>query len=74
MADLKYHKIGTFKDKLLDLQIQNICQWMRNMFFTPVFSPNLPIYANNAAALAGGLTAGQVYRTATGQMMITYDV
>jgi hypothetical protein len=28
----------------------------------PVF-PALPIYANNAAAVAGGLTAGKKYRT-----------
>lgn len=29
-------------------------------------------YADNAAALAGDLTAGQFYRTATGQLMIVY--
>ena len=31
----------------------------------------LPTYADNAAALAGGLTAGRVYRTTTGQLMVT---
>lgn len=31
-----------------------------------------PTHADNAAALAAGLTAGDVYRTATGQLMITY--
>lgn len=30
---------------------------------SPLQVPNLPIYANNAAALAGGLTAGAFYRT-----------
>lgn len=29
-------------------------------------------FADNAAALAGGLVAGDVYRTATGQLMITF--
>ena len=33
---------------------------------------NLPVYADNAAALGGGLTAGQIYRTSTGVLMVTY--
>lgn len=33
---------------------------------------NPPVYADNAAALSGGLTASQVYRTSTGVLMITY--
>ncbi len=32
----------------------------------------LPVYADNAAALAGGLIAGQMYRTATGDLKIVY--
>lgn len=32
----------------------------------------LPVYADNAAALAGGLVAGQLYRTSTGQLMIVF--
>lgn len=31
-----------------------------------------PTYADNAAALAGGLTAGTVYKTATGQLMVVF--
>jgi hypothetical protein len=31
-----------------------------------------PTYADNTTALAGGLVAGDVYRTATGQLMIAY--
>lgn len=31
---------------------------------------NLPTYANDAAAGAGGLIAGQFYATATGQVMV----
>ena len=32
----------------------------------------LPVFANNAAAIAGGLQAGQMYRTATGDLKIVY--
>ena len=32
----------------------------------------LPVYADNTAALAGGLIAGQMYRTATGVLKIVY--
>ncbi|MFA5927811.1 MAG: hypothetical protein WC838_00715 [Candidatus Margulisiibacteriota bacterium] len=32
----------------------------------------LPTYADNTAALAGGLTAGAFYRTATGVLMVVY--
>jgi hypothetical protein len=32
----------------------------------------LPVYADNAAALAGGLVAGEMYRTATGDLKIVY--
>lgn len=37
-----------------------------------VYLPYLPTYADNAAALSGGLTAGQVYKTSTGVLMIVY--
>jgi hypothetical protein len=30
----------------------------------------LPTYANNAAAVAGGLIAGDVYKTSTGELRI----
>jgi len=32
----------------------------------------LPVYADNTAALAGGLTAGAFYRTSTGVLMVVY--
>lgn len=32
--------------------------------------PNLRVYASNALALAGGLTVGTIYRTATGELRI----
>lgn len=33
---------------------------------------NTPTYADNTAALAGGLVAGDIYRTSTGVLMIVY--
>ena len=33
--------------------------------------PNLPTYADNAAATTGGLVAGDVYKTSTGELRIT---
>jgi len=32
----------------------------------------LPVYADNAAALAGGLEANAIYRTATGEVRAVY--
>lgn len=32
----------------------------------------IPTYADNAAAVAGGLAAGKLYRTATGDVMVVY--
>ena len=37
-----------------------------------LFLSNVPVYADNSAATSGGLVAGQVYRTSTGVLMITY--
>lgn len=33
---------------------------------------SIPTYSDNASAIAGGLTTGKFYRTATGQLMIVY--
>lgn len=33
---------------------------------------SMPVYADNAAATAGGLSVGDQYRTSTGQLMVTY--
>jgi len=35
--------------------------------------PDLPEHADNAAALGAGLTAGRLYRTATGVVMVVYS-
>ena len=38
--------------------------------FTSLKLTALPIYANNAAAIAGGLIATDVYKTSTGELRI----
>ena len=35
-------------------------------------NPGLPVFSGNAAALAGGLIAGDMYRTSTGVLMVVY--
>ena len=37
-----------------------------------IYLPGLPIYADNATALLGGLIVGYVYRTSTGELRIVY--
>jgi hypothetical protein len=39
---------------------------------TAIKNAGLPVYADNAAALAGGLVAGEMYRTAAGILMVVY--
>ena len=39
---------------------------------TAIKNAGLPVYADNAAALAGGLVAGEMYRTAAGVLMVVY--
>jgi len=38
--------------------------------FTKISMSNVPEYANNAAALAGDLAVGDVYKTSTGELRI----
>lgn len=56
-------KLFVFEDKNLDKQVQEIVQSA---------TKPLPVFANNAAALAGGLKAGTDYRTETGTRMVVY--
>jgi hypothetical protein len=37
---------------------------------TTITLTNVAVFADNAAALAGGLAVGEVYRTATGELRI----
>jgi hypothetical protein len=43
-----------------------------NYFGGDIEAPNMAIFADNAAALAGGLAVGTFYRTSTGQLMIVF--
>jgi hypothetical protein len=43
-----------------------------NLTVTGTSNFNAPVYADNTAALAGGLVAGDVYRKSDGTLMITY--
>lgn len=45
----------------------------KNILFGEIFMlPNLPVYADNAAATSGGLPTGALYRTSTGDLKVKY--
>ena len=48
---------------------QKLRSWLK---MTSIDGGSIPTYANNAAALAGGLVAGAFYRTSTGVLMVVY--
>ena len=54
------HKLKRYDDPVLDRQIEELCAEMRRI------KTGLPTYVDNAAAIAGGLTAGQNYWTPAG--------
>ena len=39
--------------------------------FSAIFA-DLPVYTDNAAAISDGLSAGDIYRTSTGVLMVVY--
>lgn len=47
-------------------------QWMQffQLLLAQPLSLDLPVYANNAAATAGGLQAGQLYRTSADPALV----
>lgn len=65
------NKIATFPQPL-DRQILEIAEGIKNADILTLKVRNLKVYADNAAALAGGLSAGQFYRTSTGTVMVVY--
>ena len=63
----------------VDSQTPIIAAWLNdvNDFVYAGQGPNgftltLQTYADNASAIAGGLSANQLYKTATGQVMVVY--
>jgi hypothetical protein len=73
-------------NKFLQVQIDTGNGWMdmgtQQLLSTPysmhsatsgaIKNPGLPVFADNTAALAGGLVAGDMYRTASGDLKIVY--
>jgi hypothetical protein len=54
----------TISDKLIGTDAENT-NATKNFLIADILSlplPNVPVYANNAAAILGGLVAGNVYR------------
>ena len=65
----------SISDKLIGTEVTNSNE-TKNYTIGDILSlplPNVPVYANNAAALAGGLVAGNVYRiTATDYLGVVH--
>jgi hypothetical protein len=65
----------TYNDKLIgtDAEDQNKTKNFTVGDILRLPLPNVPVYPNNAAAIAGGLVVGRVYRiTGTGQLGVVY--
>lgn len=70
IRDLAWHNlVAKLKEVLLETleNIENI--WSRVKALESTVN-SMPTYANNAAALAGGLAIGALYKTATGEVRI----
>jgi hypothetical protein len=65
----------SYSDKLIGTDAQDSNN-TKNFTIGSILSlplPSVPVYANNAAALAGGLVAGNVYRiTGTDQLGVVH--
>jgi hypothetical protein len=67
-------------DLLLGTEIKEDGNLTKNFTVGSIFSLmnqvgflGLPVYANNAAAIVGGLTEGNVYRTSLGAIMVVFN-
>ena len=65
-----FDTIDKLKDVLLETleNIENIWSRVKDL----ENSSDLPIYADNAAATAGGVGVGKQYRTSTGVLMVRF--
>ena len=52
----------SFERRLL-VKLNELFSQYRKTINNLITNPNLPVYANNAAAIAGGLVEGDFYRT-----------
>ena len=82
MANITAYPVVTpeTSDLLLGTEIKEDGNLTKNFTVSSIFSlmtqegfANLPVYANNVAAIVGGLTAGNVYRTTTGNLMVVFN-
>lgn len=67
-------------DLLLGTEIKEDGNLTKNFTVGSIFSLmnqvgflGLPVYTNNAAAIVGGLTEGNVYRTSLGAIMVVFN-
>lgn len=59
---VSYAAPGTY-ERQLSVKLNEILAENRQRINKLIQNPDLPVYANNAAAIAGGLVAGDFYRT-----------
>jgi len=57
-------EIHTFVKRYLDIDFP-----IRTDAYLPIYAAALPVYADDTAAGVGGLTTGQLYKTAAGVLM-----
>lgn len=57
-------------ERQLNIKLNEIMGMQRQVINKLIQNPDLPEYADNTAALAGGLVSGQFYRTAAGAVMV----
>lgn len=64
---------GTLRPETANTQnLGSIAQPWLKLFANSARLTNLPVHADNAAAITAGLAVGDVYRTATGQVMVRF--
>lgn len=66
LTDFVYLKSETYTQAESDILLDN----KANISATAL--TNIPTYADNAAAIAGGLAVGRLYKTSSGVLMIVY--
>lgn len=59
-------------ERRLAVKLNEVLSMFRQRINTLIQNPNLPVYADNTAAVAGGLSEGEFYRTSTGTVMVVY--
>jgi hypothetical protein len=66
-----YNLVEKSKEVLLEI-LENIENLWSRIKALEKSTSNLPTYADNAAAIAGGLPIGDFYKTSTGVVMVRF--